>query len=116
VSPVEAECSDGLWREWRQVVTEWDGIPDEDYRAKNRLYNRRAAIERRLVATEEGRASLASSIDDIDEVVRLCAATALLPHGIPDARRELERLRAAGSAKTALSASLILDEHNQRLA
>jgi hypothetical protein len=45
--------------------------------------------------------------------VRLCAATALFPHGIPDARRELERLRAAGSAKTALSASIILDEHDR---
>ena len=45
--------------------------------------------------------------------MRLCAATALFPHGIPDARRELERLRAAGSAKTALSASIILDEHDR---
>jgi hypothetical protein len=81
--------------------------PDEDYRAKYRLYDRRAEIERRLVATEDGRAFLAGSIDDIDEVVRLRAATALLPHGIPDAWCELERLRAAGSAKTALSASII---------
>jgi hypothetical protein len=97
---MDAEPVERLSREWRDLPSDWDTLPDEDYRAKNRFYDRPAAIERQLVATEEGRVFLTSSITDRNEVVRLDAATAILPFGVPQARHELERLRAAGSPRT----------------
>jgi hypothetical protein len=107
---MDAEQVERLSREWRDLLTDWDALPDEDYRAKNRLYDRRSAIERQLVAAEEGRAFLECSMSDKNEVVRLCAAAALLPFDVPEARHELERLRAAGSRKTGLSAAILLDQ------
>jgi hypothetical protein len=76
---VEASAPEDLWREWRQAVAEWDAVPDENDRAKNCLYDRRANIEGRLVAIDEGIALLASSINDVDEVVRLLRR----PHSCP---------------------------------
>ena len=95
---------------WRGLVARWSAILDPDWKEENRVFDRRAAIEKKLLATEVGRNFLTSSLEDQAEVVRLAAAAALVHTGSVAARLVLEAL-ATTHSPNAISAQIILGNY-----
>ena len=103
-----------LVAEYRRCTVAWANLPSAEHRKANRLFDQRHVIQKELAATDEGRESLASLMDDEDPDVRASAAAHSLRWSEPRARGVLEAIRDhEPPLRASLSAEYVLKEHDK---
>jgi Domain of unknown function (DUF2019) len=102
-----------LLAQYRRITLEWANLPSAEHRKANRLFDQRHAIQKELAATQEGRESLASLMEDEDPDVRGSAAAHSLRWSEPRAREVLVAIRDhEPRLRASLSATYVLKEHD----
>lgn len=99
--------------EYHRLAVEWGAGTLGDPKGQNALFDRLHSVQKRLAASEEGQAGIASFMDDPDPNVRLSSASHSLRWSEDKARGVLEALQDQPGGMVGFNARYVLIEHDK---